>query len=64
VTIRAPVITTRQSTHDGRQNNKAHRVNNYQYSKHKYLWKPTVFTVLNTMWTHMCVNYFLIILVF
>ena len=30
VTLRAPVITTRQSTQHGRQNKKAIRVNNYQ----------------------------------
>jgi len=30
VTLRAPAITTRQSTQHGRQNKKAYRVNNYQ----------------------------------
>jgi len=37
MTLRAPVITTRQGTQQGRQNKKAYRVNYYQYSKHVYM---------------------------
>ena len=34
MTLRAPAITTQQSTQHGSLNKKVHRVNNYQYSKH------------------------------
>jgi len=37
MTLRAPVITTPQSTQHGRQNKKAYWVNNYQWSKHVYM---------------------------
>ena len=37
VTLRAPVITTRQSTQHDRQNKNVYRVDNYQYyTLHKF----------------------------
>ena len=53
MTIGAPAITTRQSTQHGHQNKTAYRVDNYQLSKHVYMWHFTVFTVFNTLWTNM-----------
>ena len=45
----APVITRRQSTQHGRQYKKAYGVKNYQQSKHVYLGKLIVSTLLNTL---------------
>ena len=53
LTVGAYAITTRQSTQHGRKNKKAYRVNNNQQSKQVYMWHVTVFTVFNTLCTHM-----------
>ena len=50
--ISASITTCKQHRH---KNKKPYRVINYQYSKHAYLWKLTVLTILNTIWWHILV---------
>ena len=56
----APVITRRQSTQHGRQNKKAYWVKNYQQSKHVYLGKLIVSTLLNTLWNRILIMTFIL----
>ena len=53
VTLRAPAITTRQSTRRGRQNKKAYQVTN---SQNMYKWENSLFLQYLTPFEHICLS--------
>jgi len=61
VTLRAPAITTRQSTQHGRQNKKAYRVNNYKITKNNiqnmYICDISLFLQYLTPLEHICLSF-------